>query len=192
MSATASPFGLRPSYHFAGGVIRPDQATIASAYAANIFMGSPVGYVAAGTLELAAAGGTGATGACGAFQGVEYTPTATGRRTVGNMWPASTAASDIVAYMTSDPWIVYAIQANATLTIAAIGAEYNWSTNNTSSGNTTTGLSTVSLDVASADSPAGLKVVGLTVSPDNNWGDAFPIVNVLISEHQFNAVIPAW
>lgn len=192
MSAIASPFGLRPSYHFAGGTIRPDQASIASAYGANIFMGSPVGYIAGGTLELSPVDGTGATGACGAFQGCEFTLTATGRRTVSNMWPSGTIATDIVAYMTSDPWIVYEIQANATLTIAAIGAEYNWSVNNTSSGSTGSGQSTVSLNVADAGTPASLKIVGLTVSPDNNWGDAFPIVNVILSEHQFNAVIPAW
>lgn len=192
MSSVLSPFGLRPSFHFSGGQIHNDAGTIASAYASNIFQGSPVGYIADGTIALAAAGGTGATGACGAFQGVEYTPTATGRRTVGNMWPASTAATQIVAYFTSDPLIVYAIQANATLAISAIGAEYNWSTNDTTAGNSTTGLSSVTLDVASVDSPAGLKVVGLTEGPDNAWGDTYPIVNVLMSEHQFAAVIPSW
>ncbi len=187
MSTVSAPFGLRPAFHFAGGQIHNDAATIASAYASNIFMGSPVGYIADGTIALAAAAGTLATGAAGAFQGVEYTPTATGRRTVGNMWPASTAASDIVAYLTTDPWIVYAIQANATLTRAAIGGCYDWSANTTASGDTTTGISSVMLDVASAANPAGLQVVGLTVSALNDWGDAFPIVNVLLNEAQFKA-----
>jgi hypothetical protein len=149
-------------------------------------MGSPVGYIADGTIALAAAGGTLVTGAAGAFQGVEYTP-ANGRRVVSNYWPASQVATEIVAYLTTDPWIVYEIQANATLTRAAIGGCYDWSTNNSAAVDTGSGLSTVTLDVASAANPAGLQVVGLTVSALNDWGDTFPIVNVLINEQQFKA-----
>lgn len=79
---------------------------------------------------------------------------------------------------------MYEIQANATLTIEAIGEQYDWSTNNTSSGNLTTGLSSVSLDVASFAANAGLRVIGLSDSPVNAWGDSFPVVQVQISEHQ--------
>lgn len=185
MSSVNAPFGLRPSYH-PSGVIRPDQGTIASAYNSNIFMGSPVGHIADGTLALAPAGGTGVTGCVGAFQGVEYTP-ANGRRTVSNYWPANQVATEIVAYMTTDPWIVYEIQANATLTRAAIGGCYDWSANVSGSGDTGSGFSTVTLDVASAANPAGLQVIGLTQSALNDWGDTFPIVNVLINEQQFKA-----
>lgn len=186
MSATSAPFGLRPAYHFSGGQIHNDSAVIASGYNANIFMGSPVGYIADGSIALAPAGGTLITGAAGAFQGCQYTP-ANGRMVVSNYWPANQVATEIVAYLTTDPWIVYEIQANATLTRAAIGGCYDWSANVTGSGDTGSGYSTVTLDVASAANPAGLQVVGLTVSPINDWGDAFPIVNVLINEQQFKA-----
>jgi hypothetical protein len=107
----------------------------------------------------------------------------TPRRTVG--------ATQIDAYLTEDPNIVYQIQANATLARTAVGAQYDWSTNDTNAGNTVTGLSTVSLDVASAAANAGLRVLGLTPGPDNDWGDAFPIVDVQLSEHQFVATIAA-
>lgn len=183
---TLSPFGLRPAYHFFGGQIHNDSGVIASAYASNIFMGSPVGYIADGTIALAAAAGTGATGTCGVFQGVQYT-TSQGRPVVSNMWPASQVATEIVAYFTTDPGIVYEVQANATLTRAAIGGCYDHSTNDTTTGDTTTGISSVTLNVASAANPATWQVVGLTESPLNAWGDAFPVVNVRLAESQFGA-----
>lgn len=190
MSSINAPFGLRPAFH-PSGTIRPVAGTITTGYANNIFMNSPVGIIADGSIALAAAGGTGVAGACGAFQGVEYNPTATGPRVVSNMWPASTAAVNIVAYFTQDPYITYEIQANATLTQAAIGEQFDWSANTTASGNTVTGLSNVTLNVASTAANAGLRVVGLTPGPDNAWGDAFPIVQVQLSEHQFVAAIAA-
>lgn len=190
MSSINAPFGLRPAFH-PSGTIRPVAGTITTGLATNIFMNSPVGIIADGSIALAAAGGTGVAGACGAFQGVEYNPTATGPRVVSNMWPASTAAVNIVAYFTQDPYITYEIQANATLAQSAIGAQYDWSANNTNSGNTVTGLSNVTLDVASVAANAGLRVVGLTPGPDNAWGDTFPIVQVQLSEHQFVAAIAA-
>lgn len=181
---TSAPFGLRPAFH-PSGTIRPVAGTIATGYNANIFMNSPIGIIADGSIALAAAGGTGVTGACGVFQGCEYNPTATGPRVVSNMWPANTAATQIVAYFTQDPYITYEIQANATLAQSAIGAQYDWSANTTSSGDTVTGLSNVTLNVASASASAGLRVIGLTPGPDNAWGDPFPVVQVQLSEHQF-------
>jgi hypothetical protein len=187
MSAVSAPFGLRPSFH-PTGTIRPRAATITTGYAANIFQGSPVGFIADGSIALAPAAGTGITGAQGAFQGVEYTGT-DGRRRVGNMWPASTAATDIVAYITADQYIVYDIQCNTTAAQDIIGGEYDWTANATANGNTTTGFSTVALDIASLASQKGMQVLGLTPAPDNAWGDAFPIVQVRLSEHQFLAPI---
>lgn len=184
----SAPFGLRPSFH-PSGLIRPVAGTITTGLATNVFMGSPVGYIADGSIALSPAGGTGITGAIGAFQGVEYQTTAVGPRVVANMWPANLAAVNIVAYFTADPNIIYDIQASATLTQASIGAQFDWTANNTASGNTVTGLSTVMLDAASGAANAGLRVVGLTPGPDNAWGDPFPVVQVQLSEHQFVATI---
>lgn len=180
MSTTASPFGLRPSYH-PSGYIRPKVGTIASAYASNIFQYSPVAIAADGTLALAAAGAR----AIGSFMGVEYTPT-NGRRVVSNMWPAATVATQIDAAYTDDPWITYQIQAGGSIAQADLGNQADWSANTTSSGNTVTGLSTVSLNTATLTNSgsAGLRIVGLTPGPDNAYGDAYTIVDVQISEHQ--------
>jgi hypothetical protein len=190
MSATAAPFGLKPSYH-PSGFIRPDKGTIVSAYASNIYNGSPVAYVATGGIELAAAGAK----AAGVFQGVEYnTPAAGGRRVVSNYWPAGNVGTQIVAYLTTDPDIVYEVQSNATLAITAIGRTYDWSANASANGDLFTGNSTVSLNAASvAPGGAGLIVLGLLEAIDNLWGDAFPVVLVKIAEPQFGGVIlPAY
>lgn len=186
----SAPFGLRPSFH-PSGTIRPSAGTITTGFASNIFLGSPVGFIADGSIALSAAGGTGITGACGCFQGVEYTAT-NGRRTVGNMWPAATAATDIVAYFTLDPWIIYDVQANATLTQASIGQQFDWTANASANGSTGTGISSVMLDTATSAATAGLRVIGLTAGPDNAWGDPFPVVQVMMSEHQFVATIAAF
>lgn len=191
MSATYAPFGLKPSYH-PSGVIRPDKATIASGYASNIYQGSPVAYVATGGIALAAAGAP----AAGVFQGCEYT--AQGRRIVSNYWPANTVATDIVAYLTTDPEIVYEVQANASLAVTSIGRTYDWSANATANGDTDTGNSTVGLDVSSVDNTgAGLIVMGLVEAiagvGSNEWGDAYPVVLVKIAEPQFgSAIIPLY
>jgi len=190
MSSISAPFGLRPAYH-PSGTIRATAGTITTGYNANIFLGAPVGVIADGSIALSPAGGTAITGAIGCFQGVEYNPTATGPRAVSNMWPANTAAVNIVAYYTTDQLTVYEIQCSGTLTQAAIGQQFDWTANTTASGNTVTGISNVALDIASSAANAGLRVIGLTPGPDNAWGDAFPIVQVQLSEHQYTATIAA-
>jgi hypothetical protein len=182
MSSVASPYGLRPAQH-PSGCIRQREGTIASGYNTAIFQNSPVAIIADGSLAVAAAGAA----AIGVFMGVEWTGQ-DGRRRVGNQWIADTVGSDIVAYYTSDQDIIYEIQANATLTRAAMGEQFDWAA---LSGNTVTGLSSVPLDVASSAANAGLRVVGLNPAPDNDWGDAFPILQVQISEHQFVANVAA-
>lgn len=190
MSSVAAPFGLRPTFH-PSGTIRPNAATITSGYNTNIFQFSPIGFIADGSIAMAAAGGTAVAGACGSFGGVEYTPT-NGRRVLSNTWPANQVATEIVAYITQDPYITYCIQADATLTrTQAMGNQYDWTANGSANGNTVTGLSSVALASATAAANAGLRVVGLTPGPDNDWGDAFPILDVQLSEHQFVATIAA-
>lgn len=176
MSSVNAPFGLRPAYA-PQGVIRPGPlAAVESGYGTAIFQFSPVTVDADGFLVVAAAGAD----AMGTFLGVEYTDVL-GARRYSNQWVAGTVATDIRAYWTMTQMdLMYEIQANATLSRAAIGQQYNWTA---LAGNTVTGLSSVALDVASAAANAGLRVMGLNPGPDNEWDDAFPIVLVQISEH---------
>ena len=174
MSSTSAPFGARPSYS-PSGVVRPTAYSILSTYAAYIYQNQPVKLVD-GQLEAAAVGDR----FIGTFQGVEFTDT-DGRRRISNKWTISTVGTDIVAYATLDPSIVYEIQSNAAMTVADIGAQYDFTT---ASGSTTTGLSAQMLDVASVANNASFRVIGLTPGPNNAWGDTYVIVQVQISEHQ--------
>jgi len=124
----------------------------------------------------------------GTFQGVEWTDT-DGRRRVSNKWTASTAGTDIIAYVTLDPSIVYEIQSNAALAVGDIGKQYDFSA---ASGSTTTGLSTQMLDVASSAANASLRLIGITTGPDNAFGDTYVIAQVQISEHQTVADVAAF
>ena len=186
MTTTAQPFGLRPSSH-PSGVIRPVAYTIASGYAANIFQNQPVRIAPStgsgqteGTIVAAATG----EAFIGTFQGVEFTDS-DGRYRVSNKWTASTSATTITAYVTSDPTIVYEVQTNANVTTADIGKQYDFA--NTTSGNTTTGLSSASLDVASAAANASVRLIGLSNAVEDTASDSYLTVEVQISEHQFVA-----
>lgn len=205
MSAFAAPFGLAPVLH-PSGIVRPAVSggpqpyggmTIASGYANNIFLNSPVQVdtgTPSGNILLATALGAAGAGAAinrilGAFQGTEFTLTATGRRTVSNYWPASTVATTIVAWVTRDPWIIYEIQANASVAATALGGQASITTNGSANGNTTTGFSTVAIDFVTGGSftqtsTNQLRIVGFSQRIDNLPGDAFTVVQVQISMHQ--------
>jgi hypothetical protein len=205
---------MRPTAH-ESGIVRPAFGsgggqplggyTIASGYANNIFMGSPIQIDAAtpsSNIILANAQGaavaagslTAATKMIGAFQGVEFT-LLTGRRTVSPFWPAATTVftnSQTVAWITRDPRIRYQIQANASVAATAMGAMASITTNGSANGNTFTGFSTVGLDLVTANSfvQTGstnlnqLRIVGFAQDIDNNPGDAFTQVVVEIATHQ--------
>lgn len=207
MSAISAPFGLIPVAH-PSGTIRPSMSggpgplggiTIASGLATNIFQGSPVQVDQAtpsGNLILATAKGASSAGALtganlilGAFQGVEFTLTATGRRAVGNFWAANTVATNIVAWATRDSSIIYEIQANGSVAATALGAQASITTNGSANGNTTTGFSTVALDTGNLTQTQfnQLRIVGFSQRVDNLPGDAFTIVQVEIAAHQDRA-----
>jgi hypothetical protein len=188
MSTVSAPFGLRPDFH-PSGVVRPTVMTITSGYAANLFLNQPVKIVPSaageGTIAAAAIGDR----FIGTFQGVEWTDS-DGRRRVSNKWTSGTTGTDIVAYVTMDPAIVYEIQANASLTVADIGKQYDFTT--ITAGNSTVGISQMMLNVASAAANASLRLIGLTPGSDNAWGDNFPVVQVQIAEHQNVADVAAY
>lgn len=188
MSSTSAPFGLRPANH-PSGVIRPNAMTILTGYATNILQNQPVKIVPSSTGEGTIAAAAIGDRFIGTFQGVEWTDT-DGRRRVSNKWTASTAGTDIVAYVTVDPTITYEIQTNAAVAVTDIGKQYDFTT--IGSGSTTTGLSAMMLDVASAATNASLRLMGITPGPDNNWGDTYVIVQVQISEHQNVADVAAY
>jgi len=178
MSTTSQPFGLRPAYS-PSGVVRPTAYAIATGYASNILQNQPVKIGTDGNIQAAAIGDR----FVGTFQGVEFTDS-DGRRRVSNKWTASTAATDIVAYVTLDPTIVYEIQANGSIAVTDIGKQADFTT--ITAGSTVTGLSALMLDTATLTDTgnASLRIIDLAPGPDNAFGDAYTVVQVQIAEHQ--------
>lgn len=195
MSATLAPFGLRPVFHPSGldrasALANGIQAVstsgnVSAGYASNIFKGEPVMMNTAGYIEVATSGSP----FLGAFAGVEWTD-ATGRRRVSNFWPANESfqVGSVIAYFYQDPNIVYEIQAEGSLTQAAVGDEYDIT--NVTDGSTTTGLSqcTLGTSAAGADSVKTMRVIDIAPYPDNAWGDSYTIVRAVIAEYQYGLI----
>lgn len=192
MSATNAPFGFIAAKH-PSGMVRAREYTIATGYAANIFLGDPVKLVTAGTIQLGTSDGT-RTGTVdnisllGVFAGCVYTDS-TGKPNWSAYWPASTAATDIKAYVYDDPENTYVVQADGSIAAAGIGDEADWSGFAAPGGSTATGrsLATLSSTLVGAGNQAQFRIVEFDHSVDNAAGDSFTKVLVQITEHQYKA-----
>jgi hypothetical protein len=158
LSASGSYSGVQNAYPIEGS------------YATSIFKGDLVTLTVAGVINKDT--GTATATPIGIFNGCRYTDPTTGQLTFSNMWPASNAAADPVAYVVDDPKIKFRIQAsgacaqNYLMANAAIvqGA-----------GVTQFGTSTITLNQATAANTGTLplKIVGFVDSNDSAVGDAF-------------------
>lgn len=189
MSTVSAPFGLRPVYS-PSGVVRPSVSTILSGYASNIYQNQPV-------LVASSGGGDGTIQTMaaltdrivGTFQGVEWTDT-DGRRRVSNKWTGGTTGTDIVAYYTYDPQLIYEIQANGPIAQADLGKQFKFTAIGT--GSSVVGISQMMLDTATSTANASIQLLGITPGSDNAYGDNFTIAQVRISQHQYAADIAAF
>jgi hypothetical protein len=180
MSSTNAPFGMRTAYS-PSGTIREVAGTIASGYNTDIYTGQPVKIGTNGTIEVAAAGER----LIGAFAGCQYLPSGAQRPVVSPSWPANTSATQIVCYYTSDPYLVYEIQADGPVSQAEVGQQADFTNVANSNG---LGYSTCTMDAAtSAVTAAQLRVVGIATDINNAPGDAYTVVQVQIAQHQFVA-----
>jgi hypothetical protein len=194
MSATASPFGLRPAFH-PSGLDRAQALAggITSGYATQILKGQPVAYSPSNGVIVAITANSTNAAWSGAFAGVQWTDT-TGRARVSNYWPANTAytAGTCVAYFYNDSNIVYEIQADGSMAQTNIGNEYLFT--NVTNGSSTTGLSQATLGASTAvgnGSQGQMRVVDLAPYVDNAWGDSYTIVRVVNSNSQFFGAVTA-
>ena len=184
MSNTVNaPFGFQPVYH-SSGYVRPQAMTMTDNYANNILQYQPV-KIAAGVVAPV----TGTEAFVGTFMGVEFTDS-DGRRRVSNKWVGGNIGTNIVAYITLDPLIVYQIQSTATINVDDIGEQFDFGT--PTAGSLTTGLSAATLDAASSAANAQMRLIGITPGADNAFGDTYVICQVEISEHQNVANIAAY
>ena len=215
MSATFQPFGLKPAYHPSGldravpfvgtntfipGVTYTAPYSLSSGQ--SFWQYQPVAITTTGQLTIA--NQTAASGKVyGVFDGVEYT-NSDGRRSVAKYASKLTldASTNIVFWIFADPALVYEIQVNGSATTAAIGTEYNFDTTSGSTvtdgiaiGNGGAGFSTTALlaTAVGTGNQGQVRVVGLgrevayPAGNTNQWGDAYTIVQVQISNNQFAA-----
>jgi len=158
--------GFTPLRHLTGGVIRPNEYPILSAYAANIASGDLVTLGSNGTVIRGTAGGT----ALGVFYGVEYRAT-DGSVKFKKVWDNATVTKDSAnakAYVYDDPNITYKIQCNGSFATANVGELANVTIGTYDS---TYGHSTDELDIATLATTAKvLRILRLIDYPDNAVG----------------------
>ena len=175
MATSATPNGAEPVNTLSAsgsytGKVR--HIKIASGYSTAIFYGDFVKLVAAGTLEKAAVTTSVVAGTVGIFVGCSYTDPSTSQMTFNQQFPASTAASDIMAYVVDDPKLVFKMQADEA--IAQTGLGNNVSAVSTA-GSTSIGRSKNALDGGSiaTTNTLPLRVLEFVECPNSTVGDAF-------------------
>tara|TARA_R100000458_G_C8272829_1_gene247678 strand:+ start:1765 stop:2349 length:585 start_codon:yes stop_codon:yes gene_type:complete len=179
MANKDASFGMRPvkmmgGSPWTGGTSR---YRIAANYDTAIYTGDMVAQVTGGTVEIHADGGT--VPIVGVFMGCQYTDPTTGEQVFKAYYPASTNASDIIAFIVDDPNVVFEIQADDTFPIADLFGNFDIVYTNSSS--TQSGLSGAELDVTTGATTAGLPIKAIDISEDPDNSDiASANTNVLV------------
>jgi len=186
MANQDAAFGLRPIGRVGGTPYTGGQSRyrIAANYGTAIFQGDMVMQVTGGTVEIHADGGT--VPIVGVFNGCQYTDPTTGEQKFSNFYPASTNASDIIAFIIDDPMVIFEIQADAAFPIADLFG--NFDVVYTSAGSTTTGISGSELKVSDGGTATTLSLKAIDISEDPENSDvasANTNVKVVIQNHIF-------
>ena len=187
MATTATPMGAEPtdtlsaSGSFTGKV---RHIKVASGYGTAIFYGDFVKLVNTGTVEK----DTGTTTATpvGVFVGCAYTSPTTNELTFSQYFPASTAASDIVAYVVDDPNVLMRMQSDEA--IAQTGLGNNVAIVQTA-GSTSVGRSKNAVDGSSiaTTNTLPLRIIDFVNGPDSAVGDTYTDVIVKFNAgHQYS------
>ena len=161
MANQDAAFGFRPVRHLTGGQIRTNEYKIAANYGTALYHGQAVKAVAAGGIESCAAGEV----VLGIFGGCFFTDPTTSKPTFSNYYPASTNASDIVAYVYDDPRIVFEVQHDGTGTAAMNFSGFDLVG---TGGSTLSGRSTQELDTSTSTTSGQFKQIGISKDPNNS------------------------
>ena len=186
MANQDAAFGLRPIGRIGGTPYTGGQSRyrIAANYGTAIFQGDMVMQVTGGTVEIHADGGT--VPIVGVFNGCQYTDPTTGEQKFSNFYPASTNASDLIAFIIDDPMVVFEVQADAAFPVADLFG--NFDVVYTSAGSTTTGISGSELKVSDGGTATTLSLKAIDISEDPENSDvasANTNVKVVIQNHIF-------
>ena len=183
MSSTATPFGSRPVGTIVGSPYqgKVTHYKIKNAYATSIFYGDIVKWADNNpntTVEKDT--GTSALTPIGVFLGCAYTDPSTGQFTPNQMYTASTASDDLVAYVATDPFIKMQMQCNGAADQDDLGKNCNIVQ---TAGSTAIGTSknTVGISTAATTATLPLKLIEFVDGPDSAVGDAFTDVIVMFN-----------
>jgi len=179
MANKDASFGLKPVRMMGGSPYSGGQSRyrIAANYGTSIFQGDLVMQVTGGGIEIHADGGT--VPLVGVFNGCMYTDPTTSEQVFSNYYPASTNASDIIAFIHDDPNTVFEIQADDTFPVADLFG--NFDIVYTNSGSTYTGISGAELDVTTGATSTNLPLKAIDISQDPDNSDvASANTNVLV------------
>jgi hypothetical protein len=143
-----------------------------------IYQGDPIMMAATGKIIV----GTAAAVLLGSLNGVFFTDATTGKPTYANHLNGSNTASDIVGFVSDDPYERFEIQSDAALAVADIGlnADIVYA-----AGSSPNFISRVELDHSDlATTGEQLRVIGISKDPENNEaGAADTNAVVIINEH---------
>ena len=179
MANKDAAFGMKPVRMIGGGAYTGGQSRyrIAANYGTSIFQGDMVAQVTGGGIEVHADGGT--VPIVGVFNGVQYTDPTTKEQVYSNYYPASTNASDLIAFVIDDPNVVYEVQADAAFPVADLFG--NFDIVYSSSGSTVTGISGAELEVSTGATGTSLPIKAIDISEDPENSDvASANTNVLV------------
>ena len=178
MANKDAAFGLRPI----GKVGQNKDAQGLSEYSiaassAAIYQNDPVVMAATGEIEVGAA----AQVLLGSLNGVFYTDASTSKPTWANHLNASNTATDIVGFVSDDPYERFEIQSAGTVAQTNIG---NCADIVYAAGGAPNYVSGVEISGTMAATAAQLKIIGVSKDPENSeLGSANANVVVTISEH---------
>src|SRR5210317_1180009 len=169
MANKDAAFGMKPVRMIGGAPYTGGQSRyrIAANYGTSIFQGDMVAQVTGGTVEVHADGGT--VPIVGVFNGCKYTDPTSGEQVFSNYYPASTNASDIIAFIIDDPNVVYEVQADAAFPVADLFG--NFDIVYTTAGSTLTGISGAELEVSTGATATTLPIKAIDISQDPNNSD---------------------
>ncbi len=183
MANQDAPFGLKPI----GKVGQNRDAQGLSEYsiaasATAIYFQDPVELAATGTITVAAA----SDALLGSLNGVFFTDATTGKPTYANHLNASNAATDIVGFVSDDPYERFEVQSDGATAKADVGlnADIVYA-----AGSSPDFVSQVELDFSDQKTgTAQLRIIGISKDPSNNTaGSANVNLVTIINEHQLKA-----
>ena len=180
MANKDAPFGLKPIGKV--GQNRDSQGLSEYSIAASasaIYFNDPVEMASTGTITVAAAGDT---LLLGSLNGVFFTDASTSKPTYANHLDASNTATDIVGFVSDDPYERFEIQADGATAAADVGLNADIAY---TAGSSPDYVSKVELDTSDQKTAtAQLRIIGISKDPDNNTaGSANVNLVVTINEH---------